>query len=411
MVFSVQRYEAQPTSLLHTTGFDKVYPSVLGVLRFTQPLDIPRLKTALNRLSQTVPQIFCRYEVDDNHFYPVVTDSAEIFRELTSDESPYNFPLDYQTGPQLQVFYQPIDTGYQLTFIESHIFADGAGLKQVMAYLVSLYNNPALAPKKNHQDLQAVLKNLPTTLPQAAQRSDTSGIVLNLPFPKATGASYKDAQQLIYPQEKFAALHAKAKEAGFTINDCLLTAYMRMLATYNPEADRLPLACPTDTRQFLSPEAKEELHIGNFTARYNPQPAIDVKESFTASMQKVHDEMKLLKEEYQFLQSTLTLIKNYETQTLAELRANAKKNYHVRSISYTNMSALHAATYTFAGNTLTDCFTAGAFRQVPMYQICFSTFDGRLNLVANVIGDKQQHAFAAQLLQETVDQLEQFLTE
>lgn len=410
-MFFLPSYEAQPTSLLHTNGFDKVYPSVLGVLRFTQPLDLSRLKEAIRRLSQSIPQIFCRYEIADNHFYPVVSDSNDIFFVLEKNETPYTFPIDYQKGPQLQVFYQPDEDGYQLTFIQSHIFADGAGLKEEIAYLVDLYNDLTLLPKENHQELQAVLKNIPHDFSEKVTRSDTATISLELPFPKAQERIYKEVHQLVYPKERFVALHKKAKRQGFTLNDCLLTAYMRMLATYNPDAKRLPLACPTDTRQFLSPVEKKELHIGNFTARYNPQPTINAKESFTASLSKVHTEMALLKENHQFLQSTLTLIENYETQSLDELRETAKKNYHARSIAYTNMSTLKAANYTFSGTTLIDCFTAGSFRQAPMFQVCFSTFENRLNLVANVIGDHTQQAFADQLLQETTKQFELFLSE
>src|SRR5699024_4621443 len=122
-------------------------------LRFTQPLDLSRLKEAIRRLSQSIPQIFCRYEIADNHFYPVVSDSNDIFFVLEKNETPYTFPIDYQKGPQLQVFYQPDEDGYQLTFIQSHIFADGAGLKEEIAYLVDLYNDLTLLPKENHQEL------------------------------------------------------------------------------------------------------------------------------------------------------------------------------------------------------------------------------------------------------------------
>lgn len=73
------------------------------------------------------------------------------------------------------------------------------------------------------------------------------------------------------------------------------------------------------------------------------------------------------------------------------------------------MSYFKSEKYTFLGNTLIDCFTSGAFRQAPMFQICFSTFEGRLNLVANVIGDQIQHEFAVKFLNETIDQLDNFL--
>ena len=400
-------YLAQPTSLLHTTGFNKVYPSVLGQLILAKPLDIDRLTAAVQKLSLTIPQIFCRYEVSDNRFYPVTDNASDLIHLLKDDERVHDFKLDFLHNPQLAIFYKQVPQGYELSFLESHIFSDGAGFKEILATLVSYYNQPDGVVRLNHQDLNDVLNNLPREMPKV-ERSDSSSIELSLPFPEAVGPTYADAHQLVLSAEKFAALRIKARQLGFTVNDCLLTAYMRMLAHYNSDAPRIPLACPTDTRQFLPISKKSDLHIGNFTARYNPQPAVSFAESFVDSAKKVHDEMKLLKDNHQFLQSTLTLIENYEKYSLDELRENAKKNYQVRSISYTNMSIINDSQLNFAGNTLLDCFTAGAYRKAPLYQICFSTFKGRVNLVCNVIGDTAQHAFAQKLLQETLTELEEF---
>ncbi|MDU0398146.1 hypothetical protein [Lactococcus lactis] len=155
----MKSYEGQATSVLHTNGFNKIYPSVLGVLRFSRELNVIKLKKAIARLSETIPQIFCRYEIKDNRFYPVVTDINEVFHELSFDENPYDFSLDFQEKPQLQVFYQPYQKGYQLIFIVSHIFSDGAGLKQIMSHLVNLYNEPEIATQINHQNLRSVLDN------------------------------------------------------------------------------------------------------------------------------------------------------------------------------------------------------------------------------------------------------------
>ncbi|MDG4983882.1 hypothetical protein OGZ51_06975 [Lactococcus lactis] len=405
----MKSYEGQATSILHTTGFNKIYPSVLGVLRFSRELNIIKLKKAITRLSEIIPQIFCRYEIKDNRFYPVVTDINEVFHELSCDENPYNFSLDFQEKPQLQVFYQPYQKGYQLIFIVSHIFSDGAGLKQIMSHLVSLYNEPEIATQINHQNLRSVLDNLPNKTSILLSKANHPNVTLELPFPETDLEKYSDVHQVIYPQTKFLKVHQKSKKMGFTINDILLTAYMKMLAKYNPKAEVIPLSCPTDTRQFLQENEKQKLYIGNFTARYSPQPSVKFEESFITSCQKVNEEMTELKKQYQFLESTLTLINNYENKPLDELRKIADENYHIKDISYTNMSYFKSEKYTFLGNTLIDCFTSGAFRQAPMFQICFSTFEGRLNLVANVIGDQIQHEFAVKFLNETIDQLDNFL--
>ncbi len=40
----MKSYEGQATSVLHTNGFNKIYPSVLGVLRFSRELNVIKLK-------------------------------------------------------------------------------------------------------------------------------------------------------------------------------------------------------------------------------------------------------------------------------------------------------------------------------------------------------------------------------
>ncbi|KST90534.1 Siderophore/Surfactin synthetase related protein [Lactococcus lactis subsp. lactis] len=407
----MENYEAQATSVIHTVLMNEIYPSVLGVLRFAKELDILKLKEAIVNLRKTIPQIFCRYDLKDNHFYNVSDNVDEILHQLDDNVNPYNISIDFIKKPQLQIFYQPYEEGYQLIFIVSHIFSDGAGLKQIMSLLVKLYNEPEIKIPKNNQNLHAVLNNLPKKVDGTVNSFKNPNINLKLPFPESQLEKYYDIHQSIYPKIKFIEIHQKAKKLGFTINDVLLTAYMRMLAKYNPKAEAIPLSCPTDTRQFLKESEKHELHIGNFTARYSPQPSIKFEETFIVSCKKVSEEMARLKKNHQFLESTLTLINNYENKPLKELRQIADENYHMKEISYTNMSYFKRNDYTFLGNTLIDCFTSGAFRKAPMYQICFSTFEDRLNLVANVIGDKVQHDFAVKYLHETVDQLDKFIKE
>ncbi|WP_071130736.1 hypothetical protein [Enterococcus timonensis] len=399
------RYEAQPTSLLHTNSFQTFYPSVLGYLKVEVPVNLQRFTEAVEKMSKVFPQIFCRYELSDNYFYPVTETAATIIHQLDSEESPFTFPLDFLKKPQLEIFLRTKKDFQEIFFLESHIVADGAGLKLVMACILAFYNNPDTSFGKNHQDLNEVVAHVPKDFLNEAKRQDTTGITLDLPFPETSESAFYAVQHVALDELQFAHLHEATKKNNLTLNDVMLTSFMRILAKYNPEAAKIPLACPTDTRQFLPKSLKHELHIGNFTARYNPQPEISYKESFLASGKKVHDEMKFLKDHYQFLQSTLTIIENYQTQTLLQLREDAKKNYHMRSISYTNMSQLSSQQFSLKENTILEAYTSGAFRKTPMFQVCFSSFSGRLNLVANVIGDDKQQQFAKELLQEIKNEL------
>lgn len=401
----MENFPAQATSLLHTNSFETVYPSVLGIIQLEKKPNIEKLVTAIGKMQQVFPQLFCRYNLEDNAFYPVTENPAELFHELSIEDNPFSYDLDFLNKPQLAVFLRQKDNFWELIFQESHIVADGAGLKQVIACILAFYNDPNTIFGKNHQDLFEVLNNVPKDHLNEAKRADTSTISLSLPFPTEKEAVFPNVQHIFLTETEFQTLREKTKKEHLTLNDVMLTSFMRVLAKYNPHAKKIPLACPTDTRQFLPAHLKNELHLGNFTARYNPQPSVTFSEEFLSSAKKVHEEMTFLKDHYQFLQSVLTLVENYQTQSLSELRENAKKNYHMRAISYTNMACLKKEKYHFTDNKILNIFTSGAFRKAPMFQVCFSSYENRLNLVANVIGDGTQQKFAKDLLTEIKEQL------
>lgn len=51
-----------PLNILHTIGFDQLYPVIRCQLTFSDPLDQDRLVKAINLTAKVVPELFCRYE-------------------------------------------------------------------------------------------------------------------------------------------------------------------------------------------------------------------------------------------------------------------------------------------------------------------------------------------------------------
>lgn len=398
------KYPAQATTLVHTNSFQEVYPSVFGYLKLQNPLDIPRFLKSIEKMQKVFPQLFCRYDLSTNTFISLNQQAQEIFLFIEEETDPLIFPLDFLTGCQLTIFYREKEMFSELFFLESHLVGDGATLKKVMALLIAFYNKPDLLVGNNSQNLEEILTALPKKGLSQTYRQDTT-TPLALKFPLLRDEPYKKVHQTSIEKKDLTYLHGKGKAQGLTLNDLFLTGYMRLLKNYNPNVSSIALACPTDLRQFLPKEAQKNLHLGNFTARYNPQVTIEITEDFLTSAKKVHQEMIFLKENYQFLQSILPLVENFKSFSLKELKNQAKKNYHMRKISYTNMALLEQKDYAFFDNQTLNAFTSGAFRKAPMFQVCFSTFSGNLNLVANVIGDDSQQKFAKKLLEELKEQL------
>lgn len=404
----MEKYLAQATSILHTTNFKKLNPSVLAYIKYPKALDLVRLEQAVDLLSQTIPQISCKYNAADNTFSPVVSHAKEILHALGENETPFHTRFNFQTMPQLAIYYRTVADGFELFFMESHIFADGVGLKEVIYSLIRLYNHPQEnLLGANHLDNGEVLEQFRHEDLSAVVRDDREVFELHLPFPKAEPdePTFFDVHQLRLDETEFLHLHRAAKSQGLSLNDVLLASYMRLLKKYNPDAPYIALACPTDTRQFLAEDLKNELHIGNYTARYNPRVEIGTQESLLDSAKKVHAEMTLLKDKHQFLQSVLGLYLQSKEASVEELRDQARQNYHARSIAYTNMAIFEASKLVTQGMAAIDGYTSGSFRQAPLFQICFGSFKGRLNLVCNVIGTKQQQAYADTLQAEVKQDL------
>lgn len=381
------KYPAQKTSLIHTLGFKSVYPSVLVYAKVDQLPDFTRLVQAVERLKVIVPQLACRYDFEENSFYPV---EEPIVYSLSADEDPYERPLDFLRLPQLKIYLrQQADYG-ELFFIGSHIMSDAAGFKQLIYSLVALYNDPQLQLGENQLDIMDVYRQF-TQQKLAIQRQDLANHSLSLTFSRSKQPMLRQAHWVELAEADFNHLKAVAHEREVSLNDVFLTAYMRFLARENPTTEKIQLACPTDTRQFLSD--RSGLRIGNYTARYNPTVAINPVDDFWVSAKAVHQEMLLLKENHEFYESVQTLFTDSD-QTIESLRQGLSNSYHPRKISYTNMMTLEKTKLNFEDCDVQTAVMSGAFRKVPNYQVCFNSFAGHLNLVCTVEGDltNQQEA-------------------
>lgn len=198
--------------------------------------------------------------------------------------------------------------------------------------------------------------------------------------------------------KQFAELHNVTQNIGVTLNDFFMAAFGKTVQQYCG-VPTIALACPTDMRQFLTVEAKQQLRIQNLTARYNFAVESEVTESVMQAAQKVHEQMTTNKQRKQFLQSVRTLVTEVGKGTaIDKLQEIVEQNYHVRPIAYTNFGVIDDKQLRFTDNSIESCLMTGSFRRLPMYQVAISTFAGRLTLAANMIGSDQERQFGKAVL-------------
>ena len=382
---------ADPLNILHTVGFSAMYPMVRAEISLQKPLDHARLQKAVAAVSQVVPELMQAYRIADNEFYDIDAQVGDVLHFRDQMDEQLAGQLDWETQPQWQLYV----TDHQLIVYASHILTDGAGFKQLLYLLCAAYNGNGQLDAVNHQDIAGIKQLIQRIPAHQSKNNDHPAQALSLPALAGDGQQRDYAilhQQLSTSQ--FNQLHQWTKKNGLTINDVVMTAFAKSVQQFCGVSE-LNLACPTDMRQFLPADQRQQLRIQNMTGRYNISVPANPAEDFAVTVKKVHHAMNQQKDDYTFLESFRSMLANLDNgATVSQLQKDVENHYHVRSIAYTNMAIADNVRLRFENNQVEDCILTGGFRTMPHYQICASTFNGRLNLAANVIATPREKQLA-----------------
>ncbi|MCH5464029.1 hypothetical protein [Levilactobacillus tujiorum] len=403
-----------PLNILHTIGFDQLYPVIRCQLTFSDPLDQQRLVKAINLTAQVVPELFCRYEMSDNSWQPAVTDGQEVLNVLPADAQLDATP-DWEKDAQVRFDLQPDGAGNRLTITMSHILTDGSGFKQYLYLLSNCYSQGERAIKgvTNVVNLDW-LKTLLKQHPASAKQGNVDHPSKPLSLPQLTNATGEKPQPNVsgwrLTSDLTRSLINATHTQGVTVNDVLLTTFGKAVQAFDREGDELAIPCPTDMRQKIE-EDPAALRIANHTARFNPAIQSPRDEPVSVSVQKMHVEMQRLKDSDQFLDSVRSLMAQYQTESIKKLQEIVEANYHVRAIAFTNFGIIDDSRLVFAENTVTNCLMTGSFRYAPMFQVACSTFKGQLSLGFNMIGTTEEVQVGRVVIHDMISRMKEFMAQ
>lgn len=395
-----------PLNILHTIGLKSLYPIIRCQLDLTGSLNLKRLKQAINLTAKIIPELFCRYDMDNNSWVPVVTDSESLIQVIT-DSAQLDSTPDWFIQPQLRVQVQPLGENSKVIFTISHILTDGSGFKQFLYLLCSCYNygegackgentvelnwlddllrdHPVSEHKKVDHPLQPLL--LPKIAGKGEQRPKVSGLRLSLTATRA--------------------LLTATRAKHVTVNDVLMAAFGKAVQVFNSDNDMISLACPTDMRQYIN--GTPVLRVANHTARYNLAIKSPIDEHFDAVVGNMHEKMETLKQDKQFLDSVQSLMSQYRKESVQALQKIVEEDYHVREIGYTNFGIIDADKLKFDGVMVEHCLLTGSFRAAPMFQVACSTFNDELSLGFNMIGNADEVQFGRSVIQQMTNRIQEF---
>lgn len=380
---------ADPLNILHTVGFDVLYPIVRCELSFNQPLDVIRLENAVADVTKVVPELMATYDISKNEFKELSLPASNVLHQVKRIDDSAAEKLDFETQPQWQLYWSEAEK--RLVVYGSHILTDGAGFKQLLYLLADCYSKRSSIAVTNHTDIDGIKELLKRVKPTQLN-NDHPQTPLSLPALcnlEQTPRHYEvihDELDLGQSQH----LHYQCRRLGIHLNDAFMAAYGKAIQQYCG-VESISLACPTDMRKFLPVSDQHQLRIQNMTGRYNLQIDAPLSESMADTAWKVHRAMNEQKEQQTFLESFRTMLANLAAgDSIAKLQQDVEKHYHVRGISYTNLAVIDAEKLCFGDAVPVTCLLSGGFRQMPKYQIAVSTFRKKVNLVANVIATPQE---------------------
>lgn len=229
------------------------------------PLTLSRLENALVRLGQRYPLLVARIGTDEeNNFYftddnippvpvrVVERETADTWVQEVMRELPIVF--NFQTGPLYRcIWVRGQDDTNDLVLVSEHMTADGRSAIYALRDLLTLLADPTLelAPV-----LPVPLANLVS--PDILQKAAAS-VSPDAPPPPPWTPNFASAPQRILPfsltETETAALRARSRAEGVTIQAALCAAFLTPFAERQPDVPMRVAEVPVDLRPYLSQPA------------------------------------------------------------------------------------------------------------------------------------------------------------
>lgn len=392
---------AEPLDFVEEAHANKVFPLMYCHLRTTGGLDIERLKKAVSRSAQYVPEILYAYDKVQRRFVSHGFDAERVFVP-----NPTNFEncprWDLHSDVQLKISIQNVNDESNIVIAMSHLLSDGEGFKQYLYLLAALYNEEHIGELKNEREVSALLKTIHIQRP--TQQTRSASVVCSAPLlPRSKGGNYTCLNCCLAPNE-LTLLREKAKKRGVSLNDIFMAAYARVIARSLDE-NQVVIPCPADLRQFILP-AENKLTVANMTGIYRTLVTdVEREHNFGSTLEQVHIEMNIQKSRYRCFVGIRPLAKLYCKLPVLLLKKVIQATYRLSPVSYTNLGVIDSSRLAFRGCDVARCYLTGSYRAAPDFQLSISTFDDVCNLNCMLIGGQANQKAGQRILEQVKNEL------
>lgn len=306
-------------------------------------------------------------------------------------------------GPQLKARIIRSLSKDTLCIVMNHMICDGAGFKEYLYLLSSLYTgfrrDPDYMPQyetKGDRSLGQVFKQihladkLKLLLIPNHMAKHNSGFFFPL-----SGEADLSPSILTYKltSSRFHIIREYGKKHHATINDIVLAAYLRALCKVLDikSTESIAIPCMIDLRRFL-PDRKAGA-VCNLTSTIICDIGPELGDSFDETLMKVKCDMDKKKSNLPGLNGLFTLDAAFKLLPYSRVRKVMEKIFVNPSIAMTNIGAIDKNKLSFDNLRIEDAFITGSIKYPPYFQLALTSFNDSITFSINLYGsesDKQK---------------------
>lgn len=371
------------------------------VMNFDGRIDENCLKKAVDMSADAFPIIKCRF-VEESYFkFPYWEEcnfkSNDMVHVIETDNVQKTIErivvqkIDEKRDPQISVNIIREGKSDSLCIIMNHMITDGAGFKEYLYMLSSIYshlkNGRKYVPESKNisRGTEQIFKNFSMNdkfkiISSSAKLSKyDNGVTFPLTGDKDNPFIFTRK----ISSSRFLRIKSFAKENSATINDVILSAYIRTLHKVLG-INHIPIPCAVDLRKYL-PGRKAE-GICNLTSNIVCDIGEDIGKTFRDTLLKVKCEMDAEKKSYSCLNGPFMLENLFRTLPYKTAKKILGSVYKNPPIAMTNIGIIDKNKLMFDELNIKDVFICGSIKYKPYFQIAITTFDNEVTLSINFCG-------------------------
>ncbi len=393
-------------------------PRIRCYVRFHGHISETSLKKAVQLSVGAIPELNCRFD-EKRHCWEKRSFTAEdmvhlIYVSGKDEISQFSYLLtaiDHTCEPQIKILLLRDEKHDTLCIIINHMVSDGAGFKQYLYLLCDLYSKCERDVKFSkspeplgRRNLNQLLKNLSFEEKLAILLSKSN---FGKPDPAITLPLTGDSSHPILcrtwiEKEQFDIVRHLASNYHVSINDIILTAYIRVLHQITG-CKKITVPCPVDLRKYK--KQGQQCGICNLTGNYWCDEEIERGETFAETLPKVSGQMSFQKQSNACLKGPMLFHMLFHILPFPAVQKSFLRISPVPVTSYTNLGILENDRLCFGGHVIEDAFISTAVKKVPYFQLSVSTYQGRCTLTSSLYGSEEDREFISGILNQIVQEI------